>query len=268
MSSKNTPSTPPTAALSLLNNIKSLNPMATSSRPLAKGYQRTPKAPALQPQAKKYQRLPNELIIEILSYALGLHNPPAKPIDSKRFHAHLSRYGRLGRQLTLSKGLYPLVLEAFYRHNIFLLSRGEMSFSGKWELDLHLPSPHARPQVRRLEVNLELHARWTDNTLVHGSSGPMTTVPELRKSTAWRALIGLSTKFPRLETLVLMLKFESSVGGKEKEAFWDVVRSAGVVLKARRKVTVKTVKGYGEEMEAFREAVGVESACVEWVDGI
>jgi hypothetical protein len=47
-----------------------------------------------------------------------------------------------------------------------------------------------------------------------------------------------------------------------------VVRSAGVVLKERRKVTVKTVKGYGEEMETFREVIGMESACVEWVNGI
>ncbi|KAG9190917.1 hypothetical protein G6011_09005 [Alternaria panax] len=196
-----------------------------------------------------YQRLPYELIMHIIYLNLHLRTEPQspRPIDYYRFQCHSSRNGRLGRHLVLSKSLYTLVIEAFYRGNQFKCDhrqRHHRHRSDALPIDwpIILPPPHARHHVRRLEVIMSLEG----------------SVSALASSFHGRTLMSLTsstTGFSELEFLRLVIKPYNSPFHKGR-AEWP--KGAGIMIRAKEDVIIE---GW-TEAERF---IKVEAKVVKWV---
>jgi len=191
--------------------------------------------------------LPNQLIIQILHHALHLRpssSVPRLPVCADRFQSHVSRNGRLGRYLAISKSLYPLVLEAFYRGNEFRCAPVARTLYMKpRERPVLLPPPHARPHIRRLELVISLEYFSRDFTT----------------SYQWHTLVKLCSgraRLTRVEFLRLVIKEAPGIHCGEKTVL-NRLRDEGFVIRAKKEVAI----------EGWRQAepfIKVEAEVVKW----
>jgi len=194
--------------------------------------------------------LPNELIIQILHHALHLGSSvPRLPVCADRFQSHVSRNGRLARYLVISKSLYPLVLEAFYRENEFRCASRGITLK-VWmedkprESPVLLPPPHARQHIRRLEfvISLEYFSR------------------DFTTSYQWQTLVKLCSgraRLTRVEFLRLVIKEAPGMYCGEKTVL-NRLRDEGFVIRAKKEVVI----------EGWRQAepfIKVETEVVKWI---
>lgn len=228
------------------------------------------------------QHLPNELILMVLQHALGLHNP--RPINYARFSSHIFPSGRLARFLTLSQNLYPMVLEAFYKHNLFVCKERADKYS--WTLPpfgVYLPRPFVRHLLHRLDLTLEVACWYFDaeemlsNNLKSKKGDksskstadlarPIDNPEHLKRSPTWRTLINLTNAtdgFLRLETLKLKISFEIAFDLKLKTYydahFWSVVKHAAITIKAPNVV----MEGWRRKLE---DVMTIDADDLQWID--
>lgn len=176
-----------------------------------------------------YQRLPHELIIQILYDALHLGNQSQslRPVDYDRFQCHVSRYGRLGRHLVLSKSLYALVIEVFYRGNQVKCDYISRSYPHNLgdpsKCGVLMPPLRARHHVRRIEVSICLRGYGSDFTSsLHGR-----TLKNLTFSTDGSS-----------ELEVLRLAVEPSHLRLDNDVI-ERLKSAGIVIRAKEEVVIE-----------------------------
>lgn len=228
------------------------------------------------------QYLPNELILIILQNALGLENP--RPVTYARFSSHIFPSGRLARFLALSHELYPMVLEAFYKRNLFVCKEKADRYTRMLPpFGLYLPQPFVRHMLRRLEIALEL-ACWffdademlsNEQKSIQGDTSskstwdlarPITEAWHMRRAPMWVTLMRLTHEqlgFSRLEELKLKILFESTLGRNVRSEynarFWRVVKQAGIVVRASNIV----MEGWKNKIE---EVMTVEAEDLQWLD--
>ncbi|KAH6875739.1 hypothetical protein BKA58DRAFT_127553 [Alternaria rosae] len=194
--------------------------------------------------------LPNELIIQILHHALHLRGSsvPPLPVTADRFQSHVSRNGRLARYLVISKSLYPLILEAFYRENEFRCAPSGKRLYGYKECrpresPIFLPPPHARRHIRRLEFIISLDFFRHDFT----------------SANQWHTLVGLCsgrTGFTGVEFLRLVVKEAPGIHRNDKIKL-NRLRTEKFAIRAEKEVV----------MEGWREAqpfIKVKAEVVKW----
>ena len=133
--------------------------------------------------------------------------------------------------------MYPLVLEALYRHNTFICQQ----IGGDSAL---LPPLHVQRHLRRLEMKITLESAAQDVAWGAGWITPR------------RLTLSTDNKgygFEKLEEVVLRVEFAGA-----EALLWDVMRRYGVVIRARKKVVVKVERGMSY-VERFSEVVSVQA---------
>lgn len=230
-----------------MNNAPSSVPNDKSSRPISSTQSEEMTSPSTT-----NPHLPNELIIQILHHALRLglgSSVPRLPVCADRFQSHVSRNGRLARYLVISKSLYPLVLEAFYRENEFRCASGGRTLKA-WmedkprESPVLLPPPHARQHIRRLELVISLEYFSRDFTT----------------SYQWQTLVKLCSgraRLTRVEFLRLVIKEAPGMYCGEKTVL-NRLRDEGFVIRAKKEVVIE---GWWQA-EPF---IKVEAEVVKWI---